>query len=185
MIVQKVASSSSNANTAAAKTQAATTLSCSPPVFVENSDDDFIFRNSFVDDSDTSTSNNVQTTINDDDEAPTNVPNPVPLVETVNDPHADVSDISDTNDDFDDADLANAEDKTSKQTYSWKWTKDSRPDNPIKERETLGVAGFDFEKRMYDDTFAADVFFHLWPGHTRTQLRNMNRWIKTANPPIL
>ena len=72
-------------------------------------------------------------------------------------------------------------DKTSKKTYVWKWIKDSKPDNPINEREQVGVAGFDFETRMYEDTFAADVFFHMWPGNPRNQLQNMNHWISTAN----
>jgi hypothetical protein len=72
--------------------------------------------------------------------------------------------------------------------FIWKMQRETRPVNPPKEYEQIGLAGFDFDRfsdrslqsRDYSYPFL-DLLLRLWPGDWNQQLRNLNNWIDQEN----
>lgn len=73
-------------------------------------------------------------------------------------------------------------DNQTNEMYQWKYCMDdSIPSNPAREKEVIGIRGFDFQMCSDDETLSADVFFHLWPGDPYKQHDNLNHWAKIHN----
>jgi hypothetical protein len=61
---------------------------------------------------------------------------------------------------------------------NWKVVEMSVPEKPVSEFKDTGVR-FDFEH--LSETPATDLIFHLWPGHRKEHIRNLNAAIECHN----
>jgi hypothetical protein len=72
--------------------------------------------------------------------------------------------------------------------FIWKIQRETRPVNPPKEYEQIGLAGYNFDRfsdrslksEQYSYPFL-DLLLRLWPGDWKQQLRNLNDWIDKEN----